>query len=279
MTDSDIDRFHLDGAICIRDGVPAVLVALLRRAISKWLIDEHSNVNLVREHAGASSLRVAMNLWSRSPLFEKVAFDAGLASIAARLLGSREVFLFNDNLFVKDAGANVPLDWHNDLPYYPIDGTMLLTLWLPVDHVDLWSGGLRYVAGSHGWGQRYRPVHFTPGSGTYDLPFPVAPDIENAIDTYRILTWDVLPGDVIAHHGLTLHSSGPNRSSHQRRALALRFAGDDITWAPRANTLVVAEDPGLTPGDRIGGPSFPRVWPAATAATDMRSGFPPSRRT
>ena len=46
-----------------------------------------------------------------------------------------------------------------------------------------------------------------------------------------------------------------------RRAIATRWCGDDVRYAPTGKELSIAWDHGLEPGGPIGGPVFPQVLP------------------
>ena len=57
------------------------------------------------------------------------------------------------------------------------------------------------------------------------------PDIEGNRDAFEILAWKLEPGDCVYFHMLTLHAAGG--ATRRRRALSIRFLGDDATHAPR----------------------------------------------
>jgi ectoine hydroxylase-related dioxygenase (phytanoyl-CoA dioxygenase family) len=259
--DADLPTdFARDGVVYIRSACPE-LVATLQRAIDWWVAHaEAAQVSRVASSYDNSPLVVSMFLWRTHPEFRRIALDPGLAKVAATLLRVPDVALFNDNLFVKEPGCDVGLGWHHDVPYYPVSGSQFVTLWLPADSASLASGGIEYLAGSHKWGCEYRPTHFTPGAGYYDISMPQPPDIERHRSDYDIVSWDVEPGDCIAHHGLTLQSSQPNSTTHRRRALAVRFTGPDITYVPRPGAIEFAKMD-LEPGSRFESRSFPRAWP------------------
>ena len=47
---------------------------------------------------------------------------------------------------------------------------------------------------------------------------------------------------MILFHPLVIHGSGGNQSSNQRRrALAMRFLGDDVVWDSRPGTFIEKE--------------------------------------
>ena len=84
----------------------------------------------------------------------------------------------------------------------------------------------------------------------------------NNLDKYKILNWELEPGDAVAFHMLTLHSGlGSNRL---RRVFSVRFLGDDIRHAPRT-WKTSPEFPGLSKdlpsGVQLDHKLFPKIWP------------------
>ena len=63
-------------------------------------------------------------------------------------MGSREVRLFHDHLLVKEPGTLDRSPWHQDQPYYPIDGAQTISFWIPLDPVARPST-LEFVTGTH----------------------------------------------------------------------------------------------------------------------------------
>ena len=89
------------------------------------------------------------------------------------------------------------------------------------------------------------------------------PDIEANRTQYRIVGWDLEPGDAIAFNFLTLHSAPGNASvGRARRAFSLRLVGDDATFARRKGTTSPPfRDVTLPHGAPLDGPEFPLVLP------------------
>ena len=75
------------------------------------------------------------------------------------------------------------------------------------------------------------------------------------------MSFDVVPGDVIAFHYRTLHDAPGNELSTRRRAVSFRWVGDDARYAARpwAVSPPYAAD-GLEVGGELGDdPRFPLV--------------------
>ena len=68
----------------------------------------------------------------------------------------------------------------------------------------------------------------------------------------------MVPGDALIFSALTLHGAGPNRSAGQtRRAVVLRYVGDDARFVAGPHALSFDDDPMLDDGAPFDGPLFP----------------------
>jgi ectoine hydroxylase-related dioxygenase (phytanoyl-CoA dioxygenase family) len=85
--------------------------------------------------------------WDRIPEFEKVIRESDAALVAARLMRSKTAQLFHDHVLVKEPGTSRATPWHQDSPYYFVEGNQTVSFWSPVESVN--EATLRFVAGSH----------------------------------------------------------------------------------------------------------------------------------
>ena len=89
----------------------------------------------------------------------------------------------------------------------------------------------------------------------------VVPDVDADPARFPVVHFDLAPGDCTVHHANTLHASGGNRTpDRMRRAVILRYAGEDARYTVHQQALKTA-DPGLKVGDPLGGEHYPQVWP------------------
>ncbi len=169
--------------------------------------------------------------WQRISEFAEFVRTSPAAAIAGHLLGSRSVRLFHDHLLVKESGTRQRTPWHQDQPYYNVDGADNCSMWMPVDPVD-GASTVEFVAGSH-LGAWLMPRSFMDDQAKW---FPEGsleelPDVDGDRDRFEILAWELEPGDAVFFHMLTLHAAGG--ATRRRRAFSVRFLGDDATHAPR----------------------------------------------
>ena len=71
--------------------------------------------------------------------------------IASRLLRASAVRLYHEQALFKPPGGT-DSHWHQDQFYFPFDDTFTMGLWMPLVDCSLDMGPLRFVAGSHKYG-------------------------------------------------------------------------------------------------------------------------------
>ncbi|WP_353474382.1 phytanoyl-CoA dioxygenase family protein [Salipiger sp. H15] len=230
LTQDTVDAFQRDGVVLIK-GLFADHVEDIRAGIERNMAEPgpYAAENLKEGEAGRFFDDYCN--WERIPEFERVVRTSPAAEVAADLMRSGRVQMFHDHVLVKEPGTSKPTPWHQDGPYYFVDGLQNVSFWSPVDPVT--DASLRCVAGSHLWEKPVLPkrwlseTDFFPDSDAY-MPVP-DPDAEGM----EIREWTMEPGDAVAFNYATLHGARGNTSTSRRRAFSLRLVGDDARYVER----------------------------------------------
>lgn len=200
--------------------------------------------------------------WQRIPAIENVMINSPAAEVAARLMQSETAQVFHDHVLVKEPGTAKPTPWHQDAPYYFVDGMQNISFWIPVDPVE--EATLRTIAGSHRWDKMVLPVRWLNEDAFYAdeedyLPVP-DPDAEPA--RYVVKEWKLQPGDAVAFHYRAVHGARGNLQTARRRALSLRYVGDDARYVLRpGRTSPPFPGHDMQEGQRLREDWFPVVYP------------------
>ena len=255
--------YQRDGAVCVRGAFGPDAVALATEAIEANLADLSAHAKRASAADDGAFVEDFCS-WQRIAPMERFIRESPAASIAAELMGAQTVRLYHDHVLVKEPGTRQPTPWHQDQPYYNIDGRQSASMWFPVDPVRLEST-LRFVAGSH-VGPWYMPRSFLDGEAKWfaDGELEELPPIDADPERYRVLAWELEPGDAVFFHMLTLHSSGGTAT--RRRVLSVRFLGDDIVHAPRPWTTS-PPFPGLEDELPAGAPMDHHLFPVLFVAS------------
>jgi len=266
MIDSDtIGRFGRDGAICIRRLFRPDEMAVLRAGIDENLAHPSPRVKVASNADDPGRFVEDFCNWQDNPRYRRFIFESALAETAGRLMGSTTARLYHDHMLTKETATRQPTPWHQDQPYYNVEGRQNVSFWIPVDPVNREST-LEFVAGSH-LGPWLMPRSFMDAQAKWFPEGTLAdlPDIEADRDAFPIIGWELQPGDAVCFHMLTLHGSRGVTGSHRRRVFSVRFLGDDMTHAPR-RWKTSPEFPGLSDalpaGAPMNHPLFPVLWQA-----------------
>ena len=63
-------------------------------------------------------------------LIKKFAEESPAAQIVAEATGSKTIQLFHEHIFIKDPGTDKETPWHQDMPYYCVDGNDTGSFWI-----------------------------------------------------------------------------------------------------------------------------------------------------
>lgn len=230
LTQEQIDAYQRDGVVLIK-GLWADHVDTLRAGVETNMKEPgpYAAENL-KAGEGGRFFDDYCN-WTRIPEFEQVIRNSAVAEVAADLMQSNGVQVFHDHVLVKEPGTSKPTPWHQDGPYYFVEGQQTVSFWSPLDPVR--EASLRCVAGSHNWEKPVLPTrwlseeNFYPDEDTY-MPVP-DPDAEGM----TIKEWQMEPGDAVAFNYGILHGARGNDSAQRRRAFSLRLVGDDARYVER----------------------------------------------
>ena len=261
--DELVADYRRDGACRVRGALSPGEVETLRRGIDANLAAPSARAIVASRPEDTGFFIEDFCCWADNPDYRSVACDTLLPLLAARLMGSASVRLYHDHMLTKQARTQARTPWHQDQPYYNVDGQLNISFWIPVDPVPREST-LEFVAGSHR-GPWLMPRTFMNHEARWFPEGSLAelPDIEADRTRFPIIGWALEPGDLVAFHMLSLHASAG--SATQRRVFSLRYLGDDMRHAPR-RWKTSPEFPGLAERLADGAPMDDALFPLLVGA-------------
>lgn len=258
LTQEHIDTFQRDGVVLVR-GLFKDHIDAIRAGIERNMAEPgpYAAENL-KEGEGGRFFDDYCN-WTRIPEFAQVIESSPAAEVAADLMRSERVQMFHDHVLVKEPGTSKPTPWHQDGPYYFVEGAQNVSFWSPMDPVT--DASLRCVAGSHAWEKPVLPTRWLSETNFYadeDAYMPVPdPDAEGM----EVREWEMAPGDAVAFNYATLHGARGNTSQTRRRAFSLRLVGDDARYVERPGpTSPPFPGHGMTAGETLREDWFPVIF-------------------
>jgi ectoine hydroxylase-related dioxygenase (phytanoyl-CoA dioxygenase family) len=259
ISDGEVDAFQRDGAVCVR-GAFHNWIETIAAGIEQNMREPgpYASENLMPGDTGRFFDDYCN--WERIPAFRKVVLESPAAEIAARAMRSRRAQFFHDHVLVKEPGTSKPTPWHQDMPYYFVEGLQTVSIWIPVDPVT--DATLRVIAGSHRWEKPVIPVRWLDDGDFYPEPgaYRPVPDPDAEPDRYNILEWTMEPGDAVLFDYRAVHGARANLMPRRRRALSIRWVGDDARYVTRpGRTSPPYPGHGMADGQRLRADWFPVV--------------------
>jgi ectoine hydroxylase-related dioxygenase (phytanoyl-CoA dioxygenase family) len=230
---SQVGDFQRDGVVILRGLLNQSEIELLKSGIDRNLAAPSPRAKIASRPEDPGLFIEDFCSWSEIPVYEQFIRETPLAELAAHLTGSRTIRLYHDHMLTKESGTRQRTPWHQDQPYYNIEGRQNVSFWIPVDPVSR-EATLEFVAGSH-LGPWLMPRTFMSAEAKWfpDGSLSELPAIEANRSAFPIVGWAMEPGDVLAFHMLALHGSSGVEPGRRRRVFSLRVLGDDVTHAPR----------------------------------------------
>jgi ectoine hydroxylase-related dioxygenase (phytanoyl-CoA dioxygenase family) len=260
-----VSAFRSDGALVLRGLLTPAEVELLREGIDANLAQPSPRAKVASQPGDPGWFVEDFCCWQENARYREFIFGSALGEVSAALMGSRSARLYHDHMLTKEPGTRSRTPWHQDQPYYNIEGAQNCSFWIPVDPVSREST-LEFVAGSHR-GPWLMPRSFMdqqarwfPEGSLADLP-----DIDAQRERYRILGWQLEPGDAVCFHMLTLHAAAGVSGAQRRRVFSVRVIGDDVRHAPRrwrTSPQFEGLEAQLPPGAPLEHALFPQLWSA-----------------
>jgi ectoine hydroxylase-related dioxygenase (phytanoyl-CoA dioxygenase family) len=261
-----IETYQRDGVVCLRDKICEHWLDRLRDGVEASLSRPSENARHYNRDRAQGFYFAESNVWRNVTEYEGFIRHSPSAQIAAELMGSSRVNIFCDDMFIKDGQTPEVTPWHHDMPYFPLEGDQVCSIWVALDDVPL-ENSVEYIAGSHRWGRQFRPrSFFNPELTHHESEFPDGslepiPDFDACREQLTIRAWAMRPGDIAVFHGLTVHGSPGNSTNHRRRGFISRWCGDDVVYAWKGeDTYPRFPNCELRPGDALDSDTFPLIW-------------------
>ena len=129
-----------------------------------------------------------------------------------------DILCWNTIFWIKEAGSQSFVSWHQDLHYWGLDANDLVSVWLALSPATLESGCMRVLPRSH-------TGDLLPHNDEYeqDNLLTRGQEIAVKVDESETVAMPLEPGEISLHNVRLAHASGPNRSSDRRIGISLHY--------------------------------------------------------
>ena len=220
MHDSSLkETFDTDGFVVIRGFLPPDELGRLKDNLDRYIrevVPHLPDGDAFYDDKSRPETLKQMNRIQQDPFFAEYLRHPLWSAAAESLLGE-SAWVHGAEWFNKPPNTNHVTPPHQDNYYFCLTPPKVLTMWLALDEVDEENGCLRYVKGSHLRGLR-------PHHRTQTLGFSQGIADYTETDIAEETPIPAQPGDILIHHGNTIHRANANRSTtRHRRSFGMVF--------------------------------------------------------
>jgi ectoine hydroxylase-related dioxygenase (phytanoyl-CoA dioxygenase family) len=246
-----VAAFQRDGFVHVKGLIDRAEIAAHRAIIDDAVASRTRNDGrgLEDKTPFEQSFTMCQYLWEDTPEIGRLTFHPKVAGLAAALIDAPAVRLWHDQALYKEAHGR-ETEMHQDQPYWPIAERDSLTAWMPLVEVTEEMGCMGYIPGTHTGDVTFIDVFTTPGQGH---------DFEKTQAKKPVFV-PCSPGDVIFHHGRTIHLAKPNLSDQVRRVHTAIYFRDGCTRLNDRAHHSLDRD-AIAVGAPIDGKATPIAWP------------------
>ena len=275
ITPEEIDTYHRDGVLLLQNMFDKDWIELLDKGLDVNIKTPTRRSRIWHKDTSGHSMFYDHTAWQGIDEYRKFIFNSPAAQICGRLTGSTAINFFFDSVFVRSTGTQFETPWHQDEPYWSVEGYDACSIWMPLVPVKRKSS-LSFVPGSHRLKTVFKQYNFGDLNPVRkkkvdqvdfsDIAEQEFPDINANPEHFGVVSWDVEPGDCVVFNGRTMHGgSGKLDGDCDLRVFTTKWVGDDVRikfrdcgMDPDLSSDMIEK--GLKPGDRPDTDLYPRVW-------------------
>ena len=139
-----------------------------------------------------------------------------MLDIVESLIGGN-IQLFEDEALYKPANNGGVIPWHQDNAYWRCQPADLVSIWIALDNADEENGCMNVIPGSHVSGVVEHSRAKT-GDGNTSAILQTS-----QVDDSKAVSIPLSAGHAMVHHCLMFHTTLPNYSSRDRRAMVIHY--------------------------------------------------------
>jgi ectoine hydroxylase-related dioxygenase (phytanoyl-CoA dioxygenase family) len=194
--------------------------AVVPRVIDDQLVAEarHHVRWLRQKHPDLRGEQLGHELVADDPFWLNLVGDDRILDLVEEIIGP-DIALFASAYIAKPPHHGLPVLWHQDGAYWPLEPMDVVTIWLALDDSEPGNGCIRVIPGSH-------RSELLPKRERDDIANVLASEIDvrpQLLDEKAAVDLIIPAGGASIHHPAIIHSSHANTSDRWRHALTIRY--------------------------------------------------------
>ena len=208
LTQEQIDRYHRDGFLC-----PVAVLTPDEATGYRHHLEALENAGGGR-FTGLQRTKFYLRYrWAYELATKPTMLDA-----VEDLIGP-DILLYHNTTWLKHAGDQAYVTWHQDNIYIGVEPCKLLSFWIALTPSKEENGCMRVLPGTHGQGV------FPLGTPDLSEKSMLPSGMQTAYDVSQVepVSMPLETGEASVHHAETIHGSLPNRANQRRMGITFMY--------------------------------------------------------
>ena len=206
LISSQVTNYKLNGYTIFKNVIDNHLLQEASEHVS-WLIKKNPDLRPEQLHH---------HLITDDPFWVRLISDVRLLNIVEAFIG-QNIALYASHYICKPPCDGLPVLWHQDGSYWPLEPMEVVSLWLAIDDSVIENGCMRLIPGTQNMKlQKLEKITERPNV----LNSQINPDL---IDESKAVDIILKSGDVSVHNPNIIHGSSANVSKMRRCGLTIRY--------------------------------------------------------
>jgi non-heme Fe2+,alpha-ketoglutarate-dependent halogenase len=175
----------------------------------------------------------------RYPWAFRLATQKAILDVVEDLIGP-DILLYQNTAWVKNAGEDSYVSWHQDNTYFGHVPCEVLSVWIALSPARPESGSMRFLPGSHKL--RQLPIRYDLQDSNM-LSSGQVTDVD--LSRFQPVATSLEPGEASIHHAWMIHGSPPNKTKDRRLGVTFVYHSPSLLQLGNVRTsalLVRGED-------------------------------------
>ena len=202
-------EYKENGFYIIRNAIDSKLAKEIVRHV-KWLKIKYPNARPEAFHH---------HMLINDPFIHHLLENKKTLDIVEAIIGPN-IALFGAHYIAKKPIDGMPVGWHQDGSYWPLEPMKVVSIWLAGTHSKKNNGCMQLIPGTQKK-RLYKPSEMKKMDiNKYVLDLAIDP---SKLDESKAVDVELNPGDISIHNPFIIHGSNSNKSKTWRIGLTLRY--------------------------------------------------------
>ncbi|MDD9877218.1 MAG: phytanoyl-CoA dioxygenase family protein [Magnetovibrio sp.] len=211
LSDAEVKQFRDEGYVCPVPVMDAAEARTLRAELEAFEATQGGKLEPAQRNKSHLLFK-----W-----LDDLIRDARVLDPVEQLIGP-DILCWNTLFWIKEAGSESFVSWHQDTRYWGLSSNQVVTCWLALSPASRESGCMRVMPGTHVGDVMEHEDRYDENN-----MLTRGQEITHGLDEAKAVYMPLQTGQMSIHNYRLAHTSGPNTSGDRRIGVSMHFMPPD----------------------------------------------------